>query len=631
MATAPPKQRDRAKQARPIYSGIRRGWETTFAGRCAVAPVSFRLLFFMKNWLRLVLLLTFYGLLFVVFTWPLAANCGSSFLVVPKSDSYVFYWNVWHFREALLHGQNAYFTDWLFFPRGSGLVMHTYTPIMGLLNVVLANAPLAINAVLFLSYALSGAGAYLLARRWVKSSLLCLLAGFVFAYSPYKLERLPEHYTLVLTATVPFYILLFLRAFIFEEGRWLPAVRSWRAVAGCLALGLFTVFCDYYVLFGLIYFSLLYAAWFWFRMGRIRWQERRSWLWLGGVLVSSHIIIRLLRRFGVDDNSGFWWAGDVVSYFTPPANSRFLHGPWAERLLHNAKVYTMPGSIENTVFIGYALPLLALVLWAGRVAGRRPASQRFADVQGRPLAWVLLVFLLFTVPSLRIYGHEQLNLPTAFVHFIPFFNNIRCPTRWSMMVGLLLPILTFSALEAAWNGRQLPASQAAWSVLLAAVVLLEFWPRSYQRVSLASIPPVYSVVAALPGTTLIPIPLGIRDGFKQTGVMLPEQMFYQTLHHKKLPTGYISRLPAEYFASLDQEPVLHALLQLQSHPDTVLLAPPGSVQVQAFLRAYAPAAFVISPDYRNRPVHQYLRQLLQPSGYREQLVGGYVLFAPPSK
>ncbi|MBD2713630.1 hypothetical protein KBK19_01135 [Microvirga sp. STR05] len=583
----------------------------------------------MKNWLRLTLLLAFYALLFVVFTWPLAANFTSSFLAVPGRDSYQFFWNVWHFRDAVLSGHNPYVTDWVFYPHGSGLVMHAYTPLMGLVSVLLGNEMLAVNTGLLLSYALSGTGAYLLARRWIKSPILSLLAGFVFAYSPYKLQRLPEHYNLVLTATVPFYILLFLRAFEFREGRFLPIVRSWGAVAGCFALGIVTLLSDYYVLFGLLYFSLAYAAWFWFRIGRIRWRERRTWFWLVGILVGSHLIIRLLRLKHVSENGGIWWGGDVVSYLMPPPTSRFVYWDWAERLYNNAEVFNMPGNLENTVFIGYVLPLLAVVLWVLRLAQKRPVSQRFQDVQGRPLLWVLIIFLLFTVPALRIYGHERLNLPTAILHFIPFFNNIRCPTRWIMMVGLLLPLVSFSALEAAWHGRLRPATQILLSLALAVLIGLEFWPQPYQRASRAAIPAVFKEVAKLPGTTLVPIPLGILDGYRQVGVMQSEQMFYQTLHRKKLPIGYLSRVRPELFASLDQEPVLHALLHQQMKPDTIQPAPPTTAQLQSFLRTYDPAAFVIDPAYRNKPVHLYLRQLLLPFGYRERLVGGYVLLAKP--
>ena len=584
----------------------------------------------MKNWLRLTLLFAFYGLLFVIFTWPLAAFSTSSFLAVPGRDSYQFFWNAWHFRQAVLGGHNPFHTDWLFYPQGSSLIMHAYTPIMGLLSLLLGNEMLAVNTGLFFNYTLSGVGAFLLARRWVRSPWLCLLAGFIFAYSPYKLQRLPEHYNLVLTATVPFYIMAYLWAFTFREGKFLPLVRSWGAVATCVALGLLTLLSDYYVLFGLIYFSVIYAAWFWFRIGHIRWRTWRPWAGLVGILVFSHILIRLMRLAGIPEN-GMWWGGDLVSYLMPPPTSRFVYWAWAERLYNNPKVFNMPGTLENTVFIGYALPLLALGLWALRLLRQRPASQRFEDGQGRPLAWVLIIFLMFTVPALRIYGHDRLNLPTALLHFVPFFNNIRCPTRWIMMVGLLLPIVTFSALEAAWRQRWSAISQTLFTALLAGVVLLEFWPKPYQRASNAVIPQVFKEVAALPGTTLVPIPLGILDGNRQVGRMESEHLFYQTLHHKKLPIGYLSRVSPTIFESLDREPVLHALLRVQMAPDTVPPPPPTARQVQAFLNTYDPAAFVIGPDYRNQPVHAYLRQLLQPYGYREQLVGGYVLLTPPAK
>ncbi|MBO2008322.1 hypothetical protein [Hymenobacter negativus] len=584
----------------------------------------------MKNGLRIILLLAFYGLLFVVFTWPLAANFKISFLAVSGGDSCGYIWDAWHFRKLALSGHNPYVTDWLFFPQGTGLIMHGYLPVLGLLNLGLNNPILAVNLGLLLSAAASGAGAYLLARRWVQSPVLGLLAGFVFTYSPFKLQRLTQHFNLQLTATIPFYILLFLRAFEFTEGKFLPRVRSWGAVVGCFGLGVLTLLSDYYVLFGLLYFSLAYAAWFWFRIGRINWRAWRTWAWLVVILVAGHIIVRLLRLSGLPEFS-LWWAGDLVAFLMPPPTSRFLYSDWAARLYNNAKVFNAPGSLENTLFIGYALPLLALVLWLMRLARQRPLSQRFQSEKGRPLAWVLVIFLLFTVPTMRIYGHDRLNLPTAIIHFIPFFNNIRCPTRWILMVGLLLPIVSFSALEAAWTTRLAPAMRLGLSLLLAGLVLVEFWPTPYQRMSQAAIPRVFREVAKLPGTSLVPIPLGILDGTRQVGLMQPEHMFYQTEHAKKLPIGYLSRVSPELFASLDQQPVLHALLQSQTHPDSLLPAPPTAQQMQDFLRTYDPAAFVIHPDFRDKPVHAYLRQLLQPYGYQEQLVDGYVLLALPSR
>ena len=585
----------------------------------------------MKNRLRLVLLLGFYGLWFLVFTWPLGPRLTSAMLVEPGSDAGLFAWNVWHFDQAVVASSNPFFTDWMFFPQGTSLLLHTYTPVLGLLGLVVGNPLLAVNLGLLLSAAASGTGAYLLARRWVRSPALALLAGFVFAYSPFKLQRLSQHVNLELTATVPFYVLAFLRAFEFTEGRWWPRVRSWGAVAACAGLGVLTLLSDYYVLFGLLYFSLAYAAWFGLRLGRIQWRTWRTWAWLVGLLASGHVLVRLLRMSSLTEKS-IWWGGDLVSFLMPPASSRWVYWGWAARLLHNPRVFNSPGSIENTVFIGYALPLLALVLGILRWGHRRPASARFADPGGRPLAWVLLVFLLFTIPSVRVLGHERLNLPTAALHFIPFLNNLRCPTRWIMLVGLLLPIVSFSALEAAWATRLKTTTQLALSLLLFAVVLVEFWPRPFPLASVGTVPRAYRQVAQLPGTSLITIPLGIMDGSRQVGTFKADQLFYQMLHHKKLPTGYISRVSPEQFAALDAEPMLHALLLAQTRPDSVPAAPgPMPGQVQAFLRRYQPAAFVVEPAYRGQPAHQRLRQLLQPLGYHEQPVDSLVLFTPPGR
>ncbi|MBJ6107452.1 hypothetical protein JAO73_00405 [Hymenobacter sp. BT523] len=585
----------------------------------------------MNYWLRLSLLTAFYGALFAVITWPLAAHFTSEFLVVPGHDTYMYPWNAWHFRTAVQTGQPVFHTDWLFYPLGSWLILHTYTPIIGLISLLVGNDVLALNIGLLLSYSLSAAGACLLARRWVQSPLLALLAGFIFAYSPYKLQRLPEHYNLVLTATVPFYVLAFLDAFRFREKQFLPEVRSWKAAAGCAALGLVTLLSDYYVLFGLLYFSLAYAAWYWFGLGRIRWREWRTWAWLGGGLVLSHALIWLLRRWGVEDNGGFWWGGDLVDFIMPPPTSRFVYWDWAARLYHNPKVFTMPGSLENTLFMGYALPLLALGLWVLRKAHRRPLSAVAQEQQGRPLAWVLLFFVMLTLPATRVYGHDTLHLPTALLHFVPFFNNIRCPTRWVMMVGLLLPILTFSALEAAWKPRLHATSRTALSLLLVGLVLFEYWPRPYERTSRAAVPRVFHQVANLPGKTLIPVPLGIASGYREVGQFQREQLFYQTVHEKKVPIGFMARVPVEVFAGLQNDPVLGAVLFRQTKPDTIAPAPPTAPQVQAFLRQYDPAAFVINPAFREQPAHLFLRQLLRPYGYREQLVDGYVLLTPPAR
>ncbi|WP_125419452.1 hypothetical protein [Hymenobacter rigui] len=562
-----------------------------------------------------------YVAVFVLFTWPLSQHPATGFPVVPGHDSYQFYWNVWHFRHALEAGTSPWYTTWLFYPEGSWLIMHAYIPIVGMLAVVVRNEMLAINLALLLSYSLSGLGAYLLARRWVRLPLLCVLAGFIFAFSPYKMQRLPEHYNLVLTATVPFYVLYFLRAFRFRVGSFLPEVVSWKAVATCVGLGLITLLSDYYVLFGLLYFSAFYAAWFGLRIGQINWRSRRVWLGLVVLFTVSHISIRLLRLAGVPEN-GLWWAGDLVAYLLPPPTSRWLDFDWSHRL-YNSSLFNAPGSLEITLFVGYLLPLLVLLSWRYRIA-----SALRQDAAGRPLMWVLLLFSMLTVPTLRLYGHERLNLPTAFIHFVPFINNIRCPTRWVLYISLLLPLVCFSSLEAGWFGRWPRGLQYAAGLVLAVGLGVEFWPKPYVRATAADVPAVYRYVANLPGESLISVPFGVQDGNRQIGLADPEQFLYQRWHQKKLLGGYLSRVKPERFAAVEDTPFLRALTHYQAHSGSEPNPPLSQAQVTAFLQRYRPAAFVLPPAFRQQAVHRFLRQALQPHGYQEKSIEGYVLLIP---
>lgn len=576
------------------------------------------------GWGELLLSLLGYVVLFVVFTWPLAAHFSTAYVGHPGNDANQYVWNAYNFHRAVLAGTNPFYTDLLLFPRGTSLVMHTYTPVIGLLNVPLGHEIRAVNGALLLSFVLSGVGAYRLCRRWVSNPVLCLLAGVVFAFSPYKLAHLPEHYHLLLTAPAPFYIYAFLEAFRFQEGRFLPLVRRWGQVALCIGLGLLTLLSDYYTLFGLLYFSLGYALYHGLRLGRIGWHRPRPWLLLGAGLALGHVASRLLKLSGVPDNSGFWWGGDLAGYLLPPAHSRWLSTPATERLLHSS-LFNTPGSVENVMFLGYVLPLLALL---AVTVLRRHSSLRTDELRGgRALPWLALLFFLLTLPAVRVFGKEVLRLPTGLLHYVPFFNNIRCPTRHVAYLSLLLPIVAFAALDPWLRQRWRPAARWAVSGGLLALVLLEYQPQAQPLLRLVDVPAAYQQAARLPGDVLFPIPFGLLDGYRQLGHMNGDDLFYQTRHHKKLPGAYISRIPTEVFTAFTQDSVVRTLLTLQEHPDTTLRQP-SAAAVQAFLRVYHPAAFVIAPKFRGSAVHQYLRASMLGRGYREEQVGEYVLLRP---
>lgn len=573
------------------------------------------------HWPELLLSLLLYAALFVAFSWPLAAQFTSAFVGHPGTDANQYVWNAYNFHRQVWAGHNPFFTDLLLYPQGTSLVMHTYTPLIGVLNVPLGQQILAVNLALLLSFSLSGVGAYRLCRRWVDNPVLCLLAGVIFAFSPYKLAHLPEHYHLLLTAPAPFYVYAFLEAFRFREGRLLPTVRRWSQVLLCAGLGLLTLLSDYYTLFGLLYFSLGYALYYALRLGQINWRRPRPWLVLVAVLVVCHVASRLLKLSGVPDNSGFWWGGDLAGYLLPAPQSRWLSTPATERLL-NSKMFNMPGATENVMFLGYVLLLLvlpALTIWRRR--SPLPTDEAWG---GRPLPWLALLFFMLTLPAVKVFGKEVLRLPTGLLHYLPFFNNIRCPTRHVAYLSLLLPVVVFAALDPVLRARLRPAVRWAVSAVLLVLVLLEYQPKAQPLLKRQDVPAAYETAAQLPGDVLFTIPFGLLDGYRQLGKMNGDDLFYQTVHGKKLPGAYISRIPAEVFARFDQDSVMHTLLTLQQHPDTTLQRPSGAA-VRQFLRVYHPAAFIVAPPFRGSAVHQYLRATMLNQGYREEPVGEYVL------
>lgn len=566
-----------------------------------------------------------YAALFAAYSWPLSREAATAFVGLTQGDANQYVWNAYNFQRQAAAGYNPFFTRLLLYPEGISLWMHTYTPVLGLLNLLLRQEILAVNLGLLLSFGLSGLGAARLAGRWIRQPGLCLLVGLVFAFSPYKLAHWPEHYHLLLTATVPFYISAFLSAFAFEAGRLLPRVLSWAQVAWCAGLGFITLLSDYYTLAGLLYFSAGYAAWFGLRLGQINWRHPRAWLGLGALLLACHLVSRLLSSLHVPDNAGLWWGGDLAGYLVPPLGNRWLATAGTDAFWRSAR-FNMPGSVENVTFLGYVLPFLALVLWWRR-RRESPPEQPLLPADARPLWALALLFLLLTMPELRLAGHRLLRLPSSLVHYIPFLNNIRCPTRHVLLLSLLLPLATLISLD---NWLALKSAALRWGLALAltGLVLLEFQPQAFPLVRAGSVPRAYEVAAAGPGAALFPIPFGLLDGYRQRGQMNPAELFYQTRHHRALPGAYVSRVPAATFDAFDRDPVLASLLLLQQHPDTLAPPAPSAAQLAAFLRRYQPAAFVVRPDYRQQPAHAWLRAALGVGNFSEEEVDGYLVLRP---
>jgi len=470
----------------------------------------------------------FFALLFILITFPLVVDFSTSF-ISPKEngDPAVFVWNAFVVRDALINHTSLLHTDWQLYPIGGSMLMHSHTGIIGLLNLLLNNPVLACNLALLLSFILSGLGGFRLSYLVFGNVWGAVLTGFVFSFSPYKLVHLTEHYNLMLTASIPFYILFFNSAFSFQKGRFLPKIASYKAFGFCLFLGLISLLSDYYTTFFLLYFSVFAVLYAYFVRDRALVNSRKKVGVLAGVLLLFHVLLQLAKLY-LDDKGAFWLGGNVLSFFIPHANSFWWSGTSLTQFKNQFLAHQ--GSIEYDMYLGWALSIAVLI-----------GIFKFPKSMRSFWGFCVLLYLLLCLPAIRFHSFFMLNSPTAVLHFIPFFNHVHVPPRNVMMLGLFIPLL----LQQSFHHQK---SNAYVYVFLICISLIEFWPKTYTRMGIQDVPQRVYTIQASSMDYYLPSHTGLRDGIKGWGAFNSNELYYQTLHRKKIVGGYFSRIPESTFA-----------------------------------------------------------------------------------
>src|SRR3990170_4124689 len=155
----------------------------------------------------------------VVQTWPLTPNVTDSVVTQAgwELDGWQFLWNLWLVKHALvdLH-TNPFHTDFLYFPQGSDLYLHTLAAMQGVLSIPLQlatdNLFLSWNVLALLFFVLSGLGMYALSYRVTGNHAAALFGGYVFAFAPYILMKFQaSHWLISTTWPIPLFALSLVR------------------------------------------------------------------------------------------------------------------------------------------------------------------------------------------------------------------------------------------------------------------------------------------------------------------------------------------------------------------------------------------------------------------------------------
>ena len=260
---------------------------------------------------------------------------------------------------------------------------------------------------------------------------------------------------------------------------------------------------------------------------------------IGGQFVSPKIFWRSSPR-GVD----------LLSFFTPNPSH-----PLMRQLLGDEQITAPTRLVEYTAsFSLIAIVVIAAAIW---LAKYRPKAGWW---------WLTIGFALLALgPFIFIAGtNTHVPGPWALLRYVAPLSLARMPTRFAIVAALGLAMLLAGALAAL--GTRWPRRRRAITAVVAVLLVIELWPAPRTLYS-AAISPIYDTIAADPrDVRVLSLPFGVRDGVSSNGNFRPRSQFNQTVHHKRLIGGYLSRIsPRRVERMRAQHPTL-ALLMKMSEP-----------------------------------------------------------------
>jgi hypothetical protein len=501
-----------------------------------------------------------YAVLTIIFTYPVAFSANT----IPGvgGDGYWFLWDFWAFKNAIFTHTNPLYTSYIFYPIGVNLAFSTTSFFNAALSIPLQliwGLPQAYTFIWLMSFALSGYGAFALMRYLGGSTKVAFISGLIFMLCPYHFAHALGHMNLIATAWIPLYTLFFLKTI--RENKMLNPVFA------ALFLSI-TAFCDLYYVIYLVTLSVLLVAYYF-------WTERKQASFAGILRRTGLAIVifvgltlplvfpmfqELLHGGNYEYISGSFskYSADLVAFVVPSILNPLFSSEVAPLYQH-----LTGGVAEQTVFLGY----VGLVLSAVAIIKQRTREVRF-------WALALGIFLVLSLgPVLQVngvvvrvpnaipyIGNAAVPLPYYVLMHLPVFSIARVTSRWDIMVMLCVSVLSGYGLQYLVNrshsSGRIVRKENVLCVVVAGLILLEFLSVPYP-VATTAVPAFYQKM----GTD--PQDYAVLEVYNQTNWETAHIMYYQTISHKQLVSGYVSRLPPGSLHFIETDPVVRFLYNIQ--------------------------------------------------------------------
>jgi len=513
-----------------------------------------------------------YLVMTMIATFPLAFNFTTD-IAGQGGDGLFSLWTMWWFRKSIaeLH-MSPWFTMYVFHPTGVTLLSTDLAPLNVLLGAYLQpilGSASTYNALFWGSFVLSGLGTYCLAKYLTGNKFASLFAGAVFMLYPYRFAHGLGHLMLLQTQWIPFYVLFMIKT-AREPSRKNPL---WAATFLLLTL---IASSYYYFVFEALIFLLVLA----FRLAEPNRESlavalRRFLLWIfASVLLAGPWVCFLAINVGGDVAASrplselIFYSADILAFFTPS----FLHPFWKPIVGPLYSIFT-GNFIEATVFVGYSVFGLATYCI---LAERKNHDVKLFGAMGLSFGLLALGPVLHFLGRYRFTNLQiAIPMPDLLVYYIvPAFRFMRVPSRFGIVIGLSLAILTAFSVKRVLKSTTLTAIRGVnlrllLAVLLLLVLLVEFLAVPYPTFRLNE-PLFYQRLAQeKEDFAVLELPM-----VSQAVVEL--YLWYQTIHGKRIVGGVISREAPEYAAAfIRNTPVVSDLLS----PSVVSIVLPNSSDI----------------------------------------------------
>ena len=456
---------------------------------------------------------TFYAALTAVMTYPQIELLGTA-VSLDHGDPLFSTWRLSWIAHQLVHDPLQLFNANIFHPEPRTLAFSDSMLVPALMAAPLlwlGFPQLVVYNVTFLSaFAFSGAGMFLLVRSLTRHLGAALIAGFVFAFLPYRFMHY-SHLELQVAHWMPLCLWALHRT-----------IRSGRLRDGLLT-GLFfalqTLSSWYYGIF-LSTFMLPVAVALLVGEGSRRLAANLRSLAAGGLLAAVLIVPMALPYLAARESVGERPLDEIKFYSATPQNYLGAH---ASNVFFG-RVTSGWAAQERELFMGITVPLIALLgLWPPLSAAR--------------IAYALGLVLAFDISL----GFNGLLYPWLYEYVFPY-RGLRVPARMAMVVGLALAILCGYGVARIGRSVRPRGKTIAVLLLIMSMVSLEYQSKPSFKAIWSSPPPIYDALPPGSRSVLLELPLLIPDI-----AIEPVYMYFSTFHWNSLLNGYSGFSPPSYY------------------------------------------------------------------------------------